>query len=139
MVSKGPGRGTRQTKGGPSQPSPVVSAGPKGAQPDQEDEQPFCEATTLFKAIAKSRSLQSVHYSGNSLNRGSIAKIKEILRADDNRPFNTAKSNLSGGLDDQENGLEALLGHLGQDPDVIRTQMMKANTLIAKRSDQNNQ
>ena len=95
--------------------------------------------TTLFKAIAKSRSLQSVHYSGNSPNRATIAKIKEILKADDNRPFNTSKSNLSGGLDDQENGLEALLGDLGQDPDVIRRNLLKATTLRADSIGANNQ
>jgi len=35
-----------------------------------------CDLTTLFESIQRSKTLQSVHYSGNSLSKASINKIK---------------------------------------------------------------
>ena len=43
-------------------------------------EAPLCELSCLFEAISRSKSLQVVHYSGNSLQLRSINKIHEILK-----------------------------------------------------------
>lgn len=53
------------------------------ASKEEQGEKPApdssCSLTVLFKAVYHSKSLQSVHYSGNSLNQSSLEDIKKIL------------------------------------------------------------
>tara|TARA_B110000285_G_scaffold116568_1_gene132109 strand:- start:25 stop:363 length:339 start_codon:yes stop_codon:yes gene_type:complete len=63
------------------------------------EEEPFCDITSLFEAIGSSKSLQSVHYSGNNINTVTLTKIKGLLKIEDGIGFGTGGINKSDGID----------------------------------------
>ena len=80
----------------------------------KEVEEEFCGVTTLFLAISKSKSLQGVHYNGNSINSKTLRKIKKILKIEDGMHIG------SGGVN-KSDGPDAMFGNLDgkMDMDMI--------------------
>ena len=50
---------------------------------------PICDVQCLFEAVSRSKSLQAVHYSGNSLKLKTINKITEILKVEPGNGYGT--------------------------------------------------
>ena len=87
----------------------------------KEAEEEFCGITTIFIAIAKSKSLQGVHYNGNSINTKTLNKVKKILKIEDGMHIG------SGGVN-KSDGPDAMFGNLDGKMD-----MTMINAMIAKK------
>ena len=61
---------------GGSQPAVTTKVTVKEGDITKEEVVPYDEILVLFTAISKSKSLQSVHYSGNSINMKTVNAIK---------------------------------------------------------------
>ena len=82
-------------------------------QKREDDGEEFCAVTSLFQAIARSKSLQAVHYSGNNINQMTLTKIKKILKIIDGLAYG------SGGVIKADSA-DTMFGNLDGPMDIAK-------------------